>query len=85
MTMQSKILKKLRAELNPELLEVHDESHKHAGHSGSRPGGETHFYVRIQASSLSGLNRVQQHRKIYEILDEELKGTVHALRIEVMD
>ncbi len=84
MTMQSKILKKLREKLNPELLEVHDESRHHAGHSGSRPEGETHFYVRIKASSLSGLNRVQQHRKIYEILDEELKNTVHALRIEVV-
>ena len=70
--------------MNPELLEVHDESHQHAGHSGSRPEGETHFYVRIKASSLSGLNRVQQHRKIYEILDEELENTVHALRIEVV-
>ena len=83
MTMKDKIVNKLAVALSPDVLEVTDESHLHAGHAGSRPHGETHFYVRISKEALPGLSRVQQHRKIYEILDEELKSTVHALRIDV--
>jgi len=84
MTVKDKILNKLAIALSPDVLEVTDESHLHAGHAGSRPQGETHFHVRIHAGSLSGLNRVNQHKKIYEVLDEELKSTVHALRIDVL-
>jgi BolA family transcriptional regulator, general stress-responsive regulator len=74
---------KLERALSPSRLEVIDESHHHAGHSGSRPDGESHFRIRIAASALDGLSRVNQHRKVNEILADELKSRVHALAIEV--
>ncbi|NMD08916.1 MAG: BolA family transcriptional regulator [Phyllobacteriaceae bacterium] len=75
---------KLEAAFSPSLLQVIDESHHHAGHSGSRPDGESHFRIRISAAAFDGLNRVNQHRKVNEVLAEELKSRVHALAIEVV-
>jgi BolA protein len=62
---------------------VIDESHRHRGHAGSRPEGETHFRVRIASAALAG-SRVTQHRAIMQTLDAEIKGGVHALAIEIL-
>ncbi len=75
---------KLQAALAPSLLEVIDESHHHAGHSGSRPDGESHFRVRIAADALANLSRVNQHRKVNDVLADDLKTRVHALAIEIV-
>ena len=83
MPVRDVIVAKLSAKFAPIHLEVIDESSRHKGHAGSRPGGETHFRVRIASPLLSG-PRVAQHRAIMETLDAELKGGVHALAIEVV-
>lgn len=83
MHVRDAIVAKLSAKFAPTHLEVIDESSRHQGHAGSRPGGETHFRVRIASGSLTG-NRVAQHRAVMDALDAELKGGVHALAIEVL-
>jgi BolA protein len=83
MPVRDAIVAKLSAKFAPTHLEVIDESSRHQGHAGSRPGGETHFRVRIASAVLSG-TRVAQHRAVMETLDAEIKGGVHALAIEVI-
>ena len=83
MPVRDAIVAKLSAKFAPDHLEVIDESLRHQGHAGSRPGGETHFRVRIASPTLAGLNRVAQHRAINDALAEELASGVHALAIEV--
>jgi BolA family transcriptional regulator, general stress-responsive regulator len=78
---QTRIRHKLEAALTPEKLEIVDESHRHAGHSGARPEGETHFKVEIVAGAFSGKSRVDRQRLVYGILAEELKERVHALAL----
>ena len=78
------IARKLRGAFSPRQLEVVDESHKHAGHAGARPGGETHFRVRIVAAAFEGKGRLDRHRLINEALAEELAGPVHALSITAL-
>ena len=73
---------KLQAAFSPERLEVIDDSHRHAGHSGAREGGESHFTVRIIAESFRGVGRLQRQRQVYAALKEELDGPVHALSVE---
>ena len=73
---------KLRQSFAPAALEVIDESHQHAGHSGSRPDGESHFRIKISAEAFRGKSRVDQHRMINAALAEELKQRVHALAIQ---
>jgi len=80
--MRDEIERKLVVALAPQSLDVIDESHHHAGHSGWREGGETHFRVRIVADRFRGLSRVEVHRLINGLLTAELAGGVHALAIE---
>jgi len=84
MTMADTMREKLTAAFSPEALEVIDESAKHAGHSGARPGGETHFNVRIVSKSFEGLSRVERQRRVYAALAEELKARVHALSLTTL-
>jgi BolA protein len=79
----TRIQEKLTAALSPVRLVVIDDSSKHAGHVGARPGGETHFTVDVVSSAFEGLSRVARQRKIYEILAEEVAGPVHALAMIV--
>src|SRR5436309_6116065 len=80
-TMQSIITNKLREAFAPESLDVADESHKHEGHAGHRPGGETHFRVYIVSEAFRGKGRIDRHRMINAVLARELDGGVHALAL----
>jgi BolA protein len=81
MPMRDVITQKLTTAFAPESLEVVDESHRHEGHAGHRPGGETHFRVYIVADVFKGKTRVDRHRMINAALAGELSGGVHALAI----
>ena len=76
------ITNKLREAFTPESLDVIDESHLHEGHSGHRPGGETHFRVYIVSDAFEGKSRIERHRMINTTLAAELAGSVHALAIK---
>ncbi len=77
-----RIAQALRQAFQPETLEVIDESAFHAGHSGARPEGETHFRVKIAAQVFSGAPRVAVHRQINQALAAEFDAGLHALAIE---
>ena len=76
---QSKMRARLAA-LNPTVLEIIDESHKHAGHAGARDGGG-HYVLNIVSAQFSGKNTVARHRMIYSALGELMKREIHALTI----
>ena len=81
---QQSIISRLTAAFAPEELAVVDDSHHHAGHSGAREGGESHFTVTIVAKAFQGLGRIQRQRLINAALAEELAGPVHALSIRAL-
>jgi BolA family transcriptional regulator, general stress-responsive regulator len=81
MRMGDIITEKLRKAFAPESLQVEDESDRHEGHAGHRPGGETHFRLYIVSEAFSGKSRVERHRMINAELADELAGGVHALAI----
>jgi len=76
--------KKLSVAFSPVLLEIEDDSDRHHGHAGARPGGETHFNVVIEALVFKGMGRVQRQRAVYAALSEELAGPVHALSVTAL-
>jgi BolA protein len=84
MNVKERIAERLTAGLAPESVEVIDESHKHAGHIGARPGGETHFRVRIVSASFAGKRSVARHRMVYDLLGEEIAAGVHALAMTTL-
>ncbi len=87
MTMHERIEARLTAGLEPQQLDVIDESHQHAGHAGNRPGhapagGETHYRVKIVSPKFEGLSRVARHRLVYALLEPEFAGRLHALAVD---
>lgn len=65
-------------------LEVEDDSGRHAGHPGSRPGGGTHFSVVVIAGEFSGLSRLARQRLVHEALAAEFKSGLHALSLKLL-
>ena len=80
MTVADDIRNRLAA-LSPTRLELIDESAKHAGHAGARPGGNTHWKLTIVSAAFAGSSTVARHRMIYEALGELMQDPIHALSI----
>lgn len=77
-----RITDKIESAFAPCNIILTDDSHKHAGHAGADPSGETHFTLQIVSDKFQDMGRIQRHQAVYEILEEEIKERVHALRIE---
>ncbi|WP_394153992.1 BolA family protein [Loktanella salsilacus] len=83
MALDDEIQAALMRELSPEHLEVINESHLHAGHSGDDGSGESHWQVVIGASKLDGKSRIAKHRAIHAALGADIMGRLHALAITI--
>jgi BolA family transcriptional regulator, general stress-responsive regulator len=75
------IARKLTDAFAPQSLKVEDESHRHEGHAGWRPGGQTHYRIYIVSEAFKGKTRLQRHRMVNSALASELAGGIHALAI----
>ena len=69
------------AALEPQALELVDESEMHRGHAGYREGGGTHWRLSIVSSRFAGQPTVARHRMIYQALGELMQHPIHALAI----
>ncbi len=74
----------IKKSINPEYLEVIDDSEKHAGHPGAQ-SGLGHFTVRVSSNELKGKSRIQQHRDIYRALGDMMTTDIHALTIDIIE
>ena len=84
MQVADRIRHKLTERFAPIRLEIEDESHRHTGHAGARPDGETHFSVTIVSAAFIGESRVARQRLVYLTLAEELATRVHALSLRAL-
>lgn len=75
---------KFQAAFSPVELVIEDESARHAGHSGARPGGESHFRVRIVSAAFAGLSRVERQRQVYAAAADEIAAGLHALALTTL-
>ena len=71
----------LRAAFAPAFLAVEDDSARHAGHAGARPGGETHYRVAIVSASFAGRSRIERQRTVHAALAGEFASGLHALSL----
>jgi BolA protein len=69
------------AGLQPQQLELVDESERHRGHAGWREGGGTHWRLTIVAPAFAGKPTVARHRMVYEALGDLMQHPIHALAI----
>ncbi len=80
MTMQTQIESKIRQAMQPDFLEVINESHLHNVPVGS----ESHFKVTVVSGQFNGKMLIARHRQINGILAEELNGKIHALALHTL-
>jgi BolA protein len=69
------------AALEPQALDLADESELHRGHAGYREGGGTHWRLSIVSPRFSGQSTVERHRMIYRALGNLMQDPIHALAI----
>ena len=69
------------AALEPTSLDLVDESSQHAGHSGWREGGGTHWRLAIVSARFAGQSAVARHRMVYQAIGELMHNPIHALAI----
>jgi BolA protein len=69
------------AVLEPVSLDLVDESSQHAGHSGWREGGGTHWRLAIISPRFAGQSAVARHRLVYQAIGELMQNPIHALAI----
>jgi sulfur transfer protein SufE/stress-induced morphogen len=86
LSMRESMQQKLSEAFRPALLEIVDESSKHAGHAAMAgrggAGGETHFNVKIVSSAFEGQSLVKRHRAINTLLSDEFNRGLHALSLD---
>lgn len=70
----------LQAAFAPTVLEVRDDSQRHAGHAGARDG-RGHFVVRIVSEAFAGMAPLARHRAVYAALGDLMTTDIHALSI----
>ena len=80
MSIATQIRSRLAA-LEPLDLDLVDESAQHAGHSGWKPGGGTHWRLTIVSPRFAGQPTVARHRMVYQALGELMHNPIHALAI----
>ena len=69
------------ARLEPIVIELIDESASHEGHAGWKPGGATHWRLRIVSEAFRGKPTVARHRLVYDALADLMDAPIHALAI----
>ena len=74
------VKKKLLDEINIESLQIEDKSFLHKKHSGNQKG-KFHLKLIIVSSELKTMNKIESNKKIYKILDLELKKFIHSIQI----
>ena len=74
------VKKKIEKEIIVQHINIEDKSFLHVGHKGN---DEKKFHLRILISSkeLSKMGRIQSNKKIYKILDSEIKSFIHSLQL----
>lgn len=73
-------IREMLAALEPESLEILDESEKHIGHEGAKSGGG-HYRLTIVSRQFAGKPVQARHRLVYDALGAMMKKEIHALTI----
>ena len=81
---QRRIKELIERELQSRQIEIKDNSHLHATHGNIKEGEtETHLFIKIRSHKFKSLSKVEMHRLVYKILDEEFLKGLHAIELDL--
>ena len=76
------VKKKLKKNINIENILIEDKTFLHKNHAGHE-NNKFHLKITIESEELMKLNKIESNKKIYKILDLELKNHIHSLQISI--
>ena len=74
------VKKKLQNQINIENIKIEDKSFLHKNHAGNQEG-RFHLKISLTSSELETMSKIESYRKIYKILDKEMKESIHSIQI----
>ena len=74
------VKKKLQDQIKIESINIEDKSFLHKNHAGNQEG-KFHLKINLKSIELKKMNRIESNKKIYKILDKELKEFIHSIQI----
>jgi BolA protein len=74
------VKKKLQEKISIESIKIEDKSFLHKNHAGNQKG-KFHLKIYLKSIELKKMSRIESNKKIYKILDEELKMFIHSIQI----
>ena len=74
------VKKKLQNQINMENIIIEDKSFLHKNHKGSQKG-KFHLKINIKSKKLKKMNKIESNKKVYKILEQELKDNIHSIQI----
>ena len=74
------VKKKLTDQIDIESIEIEDKSFLHKNHVGNQEG-RYHLKIILSSNELKVLSRIESNKRIYKILDKELKEYIHSIQI----
>ena len=77
------VKKKLQDQINIESIKIEDKSFLHKNHVGNQEG-KFHLKISLISSELKIMNKIESNKKIYKILDKEMKEFIHSIQILIL-
>ena len=74
------VKKKLQNQINIESIKIEDKSFLHKNHASNQEG-KFHLKISLISSELKTMSKIESNKKIYKILDKEMKESIHSIRI----
>ena len=83
MSLFDTLKKKINEQINPKHIELIDNSSLHTKHKSFNPN-KFHIKIIIQSTMLKNMKKIDAHKKIYKVLNDEMIDKIHALEIEII-
>tara|TARA_B100001564_G_scaffold257025_1_gene218884 strand:+ start:56 stop:316 length:261 start_codon:yes stop_codon:yes gene_type:complete len=74
------VKKKLQNQISIENIKIEDKSFLHKNHAGNQDG-KFHLKISLISRELKTMNKIESNKKIYKILDKEMKESIHSIQI----
>ena len=71
---------KLQKQINIEFINIEDKSFLHKNHIGNQVG-KYHLKITLKSNELSKMSKIESNKKIYKIINDELKEFIHSIQI----
>ena len=74
------VKKKLQSQINIENIIIEDKTFLHKNHKGNQKG-KFHLKINIKSKELKEMSKIENNKKVFKILEKELKNNIHSIQI----